>query len=271
MVLNECIKLSNGVEIPKIGFGTWEIENTKTAEAVREALSVGYRHIDTAEAYGNEQGVGEGIRASGLSRSEIFVTTKVAAEIKNYNDAVRAIDSSIRLLGFDYVDLMLIHCPQPWSDFRGGDYFEENRAVWRALERAYEAGKVRAIGISNFEEKDVENILSDCKIAPMVNQIQVHIGNTPTELIDYCKSKNIVVEGYSPAAHGRVFGNEQIGKVAEKYGVSVAQLCNRYVLQLGAITLPKTTSAERMEENAALDFEISPEDMNYLESITGIE
>lgn len=271
MVPEEDFTLANGVEIPKIGFGTWKINNSEAAQAVRDAVNAGYRHIDTAEAYENEQGVGEGVRSCGVSREKIFVTTKLAAEIKDYDGAVRAIDGSLESLGLDYIDLMIIHCPQPWEDFRGGDYFEGNRQAWRALEEAYKAGKIRAIGVSNFEKKDIENILTDCTVKPMLNQIMIHVGNTPEALMDYCKSENILLEGYSPAAHGRVFGSSEIEKLAKKYGVSTAQLCIRYVLQLGAIPLPKTTHIDRMIENRNIDFEISAEDMAYLKNIKGID
>ncbi len=271
MITDEYFTLSNGVKIPKIGFGTWLIDNDKTAQAVRDAISAGYRHIDTAEAYGNEQEVGEGVRSCGLPREQIFVTTKLAAEIKEYNGAVKAIEDSLEKLDLDYIDLMIIHCPQPWNDFRGGDYFDGNRQAWKALEEAYKAGKIRAVGVSNFEEKDLDNILDCCTVKPAVNQIMIHIGNTPAALMDYCKARDILIEGYSPVAHGRIFGNGKIEQLAEKYGVSTAQLCIRYVLQLGAIPLPKTTNAERMKQNADIDFEISADDMVYLKSIESID
>lgn len=194
MILEEPYTLANGVSIPKLGLGTWFIDDDKVAGAVAAAIKIGYRNIDTAQAYGNERGVGEGVRASGIARDEMFVSTKLAAEIKSYDDAVAAIDESRETLGLDDIDLMLIHSPQPWDDFRGGDYIAGNREAWRALEDAYKAGKLRAIGVSNFERKDLENLLSSSAVVPHVNQMLVHIGNTPAELIAYCQCQNILVQ-----------------------------------------------------------------------------
>lgn len=264
MTFDERETLANGVVIPKLGLGTWFIEDAKAADAVREAVAIGYRHIDTAQAYANEAGVGEGVRTCGISREELFVTTKLAAEAKTYEEAAAAIDGSLKKLGLDYIDLMLIHSPQPWADFRSGDYSEGNREAWRALEDAYKAGKLRAIGVSNFQEADLENILSSCTVAPMVNQLLIHVGNTPKDLIAYCKANKIAVEAYSPVAHGEMFKHPQVQKMAEQYGVSVPQLCICYTLQLGAISLPKTANPEHMKENAMVDFVISDADMEVL-------
>src|SRR5689334_19984976 len=194
MVLNETYTLSNGVRTPKLGLGTWFIDDDKAARAVVDAVGIGYRNIDTAQAYGNERGVGEGIRTSGVARDELFVSSKLAAEIKNYADAAAAIDGSLATMGLDHIDLMLIHSPQPWADFRGGDYADGNREAWRALEDAYRAGKLRSIGVSNFEQHDLDNILAACTVAPQVNQLLVHVGNTPADLIAYCESKDILVQ-----------------------------------------------------------------------------
>ncbi|MFE9242321.1 aldo/keto reductase [Nocardiopsis sp. NPDC006938] len=266
-VLNETYDLANGVAIPKIGLGTWFIDDGSAAQAVRDAVEIGYRNIDTAQAYGNERGVGEGVRTSGVDRSELFVSTKLAAEIKDYDRAAAAIDGSLTDLGLDHVDLMLIHSPQPWSDFRGGDYAEGNREAWRALEDAHEAGKLRAIGVSNFLRSDLDNILGSCSVAPQVNQVLVHVGNTPTELIDYCESRDVLVEAYSPIAHGEMLGNPEVAAMAERYGVTVPQLCIRYTLQLGTVPLPKTANPEHMRGNARVDFVISDEDMEALRAV----
>lgn len=271
MILQETYTLSNGVKIPKLGLGTWFIPDAQAAEAVRTAVSLGYRHIDTAQAYENEAGVGEGVRTCGLPREQIFVTSKVAAEHKDYDSAARSIDETLEEMGLDYLDMMIIHSPQPWADFRGGDYAEGNRAAWRALEDAYTAGKLRAIGVSNFRKPDLDNILLDCRVKPMVDQILLHISNTDLGLLDTCRTQDILVEAYSPIAHGEALKNPMIAEMAAKYGVSAAQLCIRYVLELGAVALPKTADPEHMKANAAVDFDITPDDMELLKQAAPIK
>ena len=271
---NQTMTLSNGIVVPQLALGTWMIQpDDKAAEAVRTALELGYRHIDTAQAYGNERGVGAGVRASGIAREQIFVTSKVEAEHKSYAAAATSIDESLRKLGLDYIDLMLIHSPQPWEEVNQSDnrYIEGNRQVWKALEDALGAGKLRSIGISNFLIEDVENLWPAAEIKPMVNQVLCHISNTPLELIQYCQNKGIVVEAYSPVAHGEALKNEKIAAMAEKYGVSVPQLCIRYDLQLGMIVLPKTANPEHMKANAAVDFVISDQDMEILKNMEKIK
>ena len=267
MILDETYTLASGLPIPKLGLGTWFIPADAAAQAVRDAIGIGYRNIDTAQAYGNEHGVGEGVRSSGVPRGELFVSSKLAAEIKDYEDAVAAIDGSLTVMGLDYLDLMLIHSPQPWNDWRGGSYAEGNRAAWRALEEAHAAGKLRSIGVSNFEQPDLENILSAATVTPQVNQILVHVGNTPDELLDFCTENNMLVEAYSPIAHGEILKNEAVAAMAARYEVSVPQLCIRYVLQLGTVPLPKTANPEHMRSNAEVEFVISGEDMEALHGI----
>lgn len=266
-ILDETYTLSGGVEIPRLGLGTWFIDDAVAAQAVRDAVEIGYRNIDTAQAYGNERGVGEGVRTASVPRSELFVSTKLAAEIKDYDRAVAAIDGSLSALDLQYVDLMLIHSPQPWDDFRGGDYAEGNREAWRALEDAHTAGKVRAIGVSNFLQADLENVLAGSTITPHVNQVLAHVGNTPGDLIAYCEGKGVLVEAYSPIAHGEMLKNVAVRATAERYGVTVPQLCIRYTLQLGTVSLPKTANPEHMRSNAQVDFEISEEDMAALRDL----
>ncbi len=268
MILEEKFTLPNGHEIPKLGLGTWFISDKDAGQAVKDAVQIGYRHIDTAQAYQNESGVGDGIRACGVKRDEIYVTTKLAAEVKSYKEAAASIDQSLKTLRLDYIDLMIIHSPQPWAEF-GGDnrYFEGNREAWRALEEAYKAGKLRAIGISNFEKADIDNILESCAVKPMVNQILAHISNTPEALIKYCKDNDILVEAYSPIGHGELLKNQEVKKKAEKYGISVPQLGIRYCLQLDLLPLPKTANPKHMKTNAEVDFEISGEDMELLKNM----
>lgn len=272
MILDETYTLANGVNIPKLGLGTWFIKNKEVVQAVKDAVKIGYRHIDTAQAYQNENGVGEGIRTCGVSREELFVTTKLAAEVKNYDEAIAAIDASLQRLGLDYIDMMLIHSPKPWKEFRGNEpYFEGNREAWSALEDAYQAGKLRSIGLSNFEKDDIDNILYVCSVEPMVNQILAHISNTPEELIHYLQESNILVEAYSPIGHGELLKNRQLTEIAQKYKVSVPQLSIRYCLQLGLLPLPKTANPEHMKINAAVEFVISEEDMATLRNAEPIE
>ena len=268
MIFAETFQLSNGVQIPKLGLGTWRIGNEDAATVVRDALKIGYRHIDTAQAYENEAGVGEGIRESGIARDDVFVTTKLAAECKNYAQANDRIDGSIAALALDHIDLMLIHSPQPWSEFREGKSFDDgNLEAWRALEEAHRAGKLRAIGVSNFERADLDNLIDHGSVRPMVNQILAHISNTPFDLIEYSRSQGMLVEAYSPIAHGAVLDDQNLVEMAGKYGVGVAQLCIRYCLQLGLLPLPKTVNPQHMRSNAAVDFSISDEDMEVLKTI----
>ena len=265
MIFDETYTLANGIKIPKLGLGTWFIEDGKASDAVKSAVKLGYRLIDTAPAYGNERGVGEGVRSCGIAREELFVASKVAAELKTYEEASKSIDETLEKMGLDYLDQMIIHSPQPWTEFRVEKrYFEENKEVWRALEDAQKAGKIRVIGVSNFLKDDLENLLSDCHVKPMVNQILLHISNTDLALVDYCKSQNILVEAYSPIAHGEALKNPAITEMAKKYHVTPAQLCIRYVIQLGTVALPKTANPDHMADNANVDFVISDADMETL-------
>ena len=267
MILDETYTLGNGQPIPKLGLGTWFINDGGAAQAVRAAIGLGYRNIDTAQAYGNERGVGEGVRSSGVPRGELFVSSKLAAEIKDYDGAVAAIDGSLATMGLDYLDLMLIHSPQPWNDWRGGSYAEGNREAWLALEEAQLAGKLRSIGVSNFERPDLENILGACTVAPAVNQVLLHVGNTPEELLGFCREQDILIEAYSPIAHGEILKDREVTAMAEHYGVTVPQLCIRYALQLGTVPLPKTANPEHMAANARVDFAIFDPDLEALRQL----
>lgn len=265
MILEQNYTLSNGIDIPKLGLGTWLINGAEAEQAVKEALSIGYRHIDTAQDYDNEAEVSAGIKASGINRDEVFVTSKLAARYKSFDEATKAIDESLQRMGMDYLDMMIIHSPQPWGNFGEQErFFEGNREAWQALENAYKAGKLRAIGLSNFAQPDIDNILASCSVAPMVNQILAHISNTPEQLIQYSEEKGMLVEAYSPVGHGELFKNDQISQMAESYGVSVPQLCIRYDLQLGLLPLPKTANPAHMKNNADVDFVITDQDMDLL-------
>ena len=271
MIRNETFILSSGLTIPKIGYGTWQIKNEDAPRLVKEAIQCGYRHIDTAIGYNNEIGVGEGIRASGIKREDLFITSKIPDFVKSYEEAKQCIENSLKRLGLEYLDLMLIHTPRPWDllwDKNAHQYYEENVAVYKAMEEAYEAGKLKHIGISNFQIHDIENILANCKIKPHVNQICVFIGETPFGLIEYCKDKGILVEAYSPVGTGRLLKNERVIEMANKYGVSVAQLGIRYCLELGTLPLPKSSSLSHMENNLDVDFEIQDKDMKLLKEMT---
>ncbi|MBR0390972.1 MAG: aldo/keto reductase [Oscillospiraceae bacterium] len=272
-MFNEIMKLANGVEIPQLALGTWLIDDDKAAAAVRAAIEIGYTHIDTAQAYENERGVGEGIRTSGIAREKLFVTTKVAAEHKDYKSAAEGIDESLRKMGLDYIDMMIIHSPQPWKEVNQSDnrYIEGNREAWRALQDAYKAGKLRAIGVSNFLKEDIDSLWEAAEIKPMVNQVLCHIANTPLDLIRYCQDKGIVMEAYSPVAHGEAMKIPAIAEMAKKYGVTIPQLCIRYDIQLGMIVLPKTANQAHMKTNAEVDFVISDEDMEILKAVEKID
>ena len=262
--LTEVFKLYNGVLIPKVGYGTWQIPNSEAYQTTLDALALGYRHVDTAKAYHNEKAVGKAIKESGLSRDEVFVTSKLPAEIKGYDVTLKAFNETMSDLGLDYLDLYLIHAPWPW-DKMGKDCTKENIESWKAMEVLYKEGKIRSIGVSNFLPKDIQAILDNCEIVPMVNQIRYFIGHTQKETVEFCNKHNILVEAYSPLATGEVFNDQKIKEVADKLGVSVAQLCIRYCIEKGTLPLPKTTHKGRMEENSLLEFEIPKAEIDILD------
>jgi diketogulonate reductase-like aldo/keto reductase len=201
-----------------------------------------------------------------LNRAEVFVTSKLPAEVKSHNDALDSFEATMDAIKLDYLDLYLIHAPWPWARM-GADFSEQNKAVWLAFEKIYAAGRVRAIGVSNFNVKDLTSLRADCRVSPMVNQIKFFIGNTQNQVVDYCRREDIQVEGYSPFATGAIFGDADISRLAKQYGKSVAQICVRYVVQKGIITLPKTLTKERMIENADVEFVIADKDMKFLDGL----
>lgn len=269
--LTETFTLSNGNPIPKIGFGTWLLdEGEECYDAVADALRLGYRHIDTARAYHNEASVGRALRDSGLAREDVYVTSKLPAEAKAYETALAEFETTMNEIGLDYLDLYLVHAPWPWNEM-GKDYGPENREIWKAMEEFLASGRVRAIGVSNFDPDDLESLLPACETKPMVNQIRWFIGLDPSATVEKCAEHDIVVEAYSPFAHGLIVNHPELADIAASYGVSAPQLCIRYLLQKGAVVLPKATSTEHIRQNAELDFEISAADLAQLDALRDTE
>lgn len=266
-MFDELCILPGGRGIPRLAFGTWQIPDDVAARAVEDALSVGYRHIDTAWSYHNERGVGEGIRKSGFPRDRIFLTTKAPSNDMDHDLAAHHIDESIDALGVDYVDLLLIHGPRPWPhtpECLAANYDRENLEEWRAVCEAKAEGKARTIGVSNFDIHDLENLFDHSDVRPAVNQIAFHIGWDQGELLDFCHEVGILVEAYSPIATGRLLQNGVVEAMARSYRVTVPQLCIRYDLQRVDVVLAKSTHREYMATNAELDFSISEDDMRRL-------
>ncbi|MGN1450954.1 MAG: aldo/keto reductase, partial [Eubacteriales bacterium] len=258
------------VKIPCIGYGTWKTENGQAAKvSVENALRLGYRHIDTAFAYGNEESVGEGIRASGVKREDIFLTTKHWVAFRGFQKTVETFEASLKNLGTDYVDLYLVHWPA--VEKVSPDWKELNASTWSAFEKLYRDGKIRAIGVSNFEVLHLEALEERADVMPMVNQIEFHPGYSQLSLAKYCREKGITVEAWSPLGSGAVLSDGTLAAIAEKYGKTVAQLCIRYALEENVLPLPKSLKPERIASNAEVfDFEISDGDMETLESISGL-
>ena len=264
-VLDEYYTLYNGVKIPKIGYGTWQIPNEVAYDTTLAAFRSGYRHVDSAKAYGNEKAVGRAVRESGIPRNEIFVTSKLPAQTKGYQETLTAFSQTMSDLGLDVLDLYLIHAPWPWDQI-GKDCTQGNIDSWKAMELLYKEGKVRSIGVSNFSVKDIQALIDHCEILPMVNQIPFYVGHTQKETMAFCKAKGILVEAYSPLATGGVFDETVIKDIANANGVTVAQLCIAYCIQKGTLPLPKTTKEHRMVENAKVDFLIKDEDLAILDA-----
>ena len=250
-------KLINGIEIPTLGLGTWKMSDDEAEHAVRSALEIGYRHIDTAKLYGNERGVGNAVRASGLPREEIFVTTKLWPT--DFFDPQKGFQESLARLDIGYVDLYLIHWPAPLMP----------KSIWRAMERIYENKKVRAIGVSNYGPGDLKKLLSYAAVPPVANQIQFSPFDFDKTTLDFCREKDIAVEAYSPLTRGRKLDDPAIGKIATKYGKSPAQIMIRWCIEHAAIPLPKSSNPDRMRENLdVFDFKLASEDVAALDSLT---
>ena len=256
----EYVTLSNGVKMPLEGFGVFQVpEATVCEQAVRDALSVGYRLIDTAAAYFNEEAVGAAIRKSGISREELFITTKLWVQDAGYESAKKAFETSMRKLGLDYLDLYLIH--QPMNDYYG---------AWQAMEELYEAGKIRAIGVCNFYPDRLTDLCMNAKIAPMVNQVELHPFFAQTGAIENMKSLNVRPEAWGPMAEGKhgIFTHPVLTEIGRKYGKTAAQVALRWNAQRGVVIIPKSTHRERMEENFSIwDFALSEEDMTAVAAL----
>ncbi|WDF82540.1 aldo/keto reductase [Lacticaseibacillus pabuli] len=268
--LTDTYKLSNGVEIPIVGFGTWQTPSGEVArQSVEDALKAGYRHIDTAAAYGNEQSVGDGLKASGLNRHDFFLTTKLWNDSHSYDKAMAAIDDSLTKLGTDYVDLYLIHWGNPVAT---RDHWQDaNAETWRAMEDILKSGKARAIGVSNYRVKHLEELKKTANTMPMVNQMFLNPSDMQPEVTEWDAKHGLLNEAYSPLGTGKIFQVPELKKMAERYGKSVAQLVLRWSLQNDFLPLPKSVHASRIEENGQLfDFEISHHDMEIIDGLRGV-
>lgn len=266
-------QLANNVEIPQIGFGTWQIPEGEDAyNSVAYALEVGYRHIDTAQIYGNEVSVGKAIADSGIAREAIFLTTKIWNDKHSYDLAKASIEESMTKLGVDYLDLLLIHWPNP-KQYRDHDAWQSaNAETWRAMEEYYEAGKVRAIGVSNFMQHHLEVLLETATIKPMVNQILLAPGCPQKDLVAFCQKEGILLEAYSPLGTGTIFANDTAQEIARHYHKSVAQVALRWSLQKGFLPLPKSVTPKNILSNLAIfDFQLSDVDMVRLDEIEGVK
>ncbi len=257
--IQDTYKLANGVEIPVMGLGVYKnVDEAELETAVMSALEFGYRHIDTAKVYKNEKGVGEAIKKSGVPREEIFVTTKVWNTDQGYEKTLKAFDKSLETLEMDYIDLYLIHWPMP------GTYVE----TWKALEKLYKDGRVRAIGVSNFNPHHLQDIFNECEIKPMLNQVEYHPHLAQPELKKFCDEHDILLEAWSPLKRGRMFDEPLIVRLAEKYGKTPAQIILRWDVETGVSTIPKSVSRDRVRENGDIfDFELTEEEAREITAL----
>ena len=265
----DMYRLANGVGIPCIGFGTWQTPDGEVAvNSVRCAIEAGYRHIDTAQAYRNEGGVGQAIRESGVPREELFITTKLWNANHSYDLVMSSFEESMEKLGLEYLDLFLIHWPNP-AAFRD-HWAAANAERWKAMEELYKAGKIRSIGVSNFRPHHLEELLKTAEIVPMVNQIRLCPGDTADETVEWCRKHDILLEAYSPLGVGRIFEVPEMQALAEKYQRTIAQICIRWSLQRGYLPLPKSVTPSRIVENLKVfDFELSEEDVQLIADLKG--
>ena len=257
----EYTVLSNGVKMPNLAFGTFKVNEGDDVQIILDAINVGYRHFDTAAFYNTEEALGKAIKKSGIPREEFFVTTKVWKTYMGYEGAKKSFEESLEKLDMDYVDLLLIHWPRPDEK---SDWKKLDIETWKAFEETYKEGRAKAIGVSNFLNHHIQNILDNCEVVPMVNQIEFHPGYIQKDVVDFDKEHGIVVEAWSPLGRERVFKDELLNKLAQKYGKSVAQICLAFALQMDVVPLPKSSSAERMKQNMDIDFELEKEDFEKI-------
>lgn len=253
------ITLNNDISIPQIGFGTWMIKDkAECIASVKSALEAGYTHVDTAQIYGNEAFVGEAITQSGVDRKELFITTKIWNENQFWDDLIPSFEDSLKNLQTDYVDLLLLHFPVT----------ELRRPAWKRMEDLYESGKVKSIGVSNYTIRHLEELLAECKIKPVVNQVELHIFLQQPELVVFCENNGIILEAYSPLSHGYKMNDATIQAIAEKHGKSYTQIMIRWCIEQGFVVLPKSVHEDRIKENiAVLDFELDEEDKAKLKEL----
>ncbi len=257
----EYTVLSNGVKMPNLAFGTFKVNEGDDVQIILDAINVGYRHFDTAAFYNTEEALGKAIKKSGIPREEFFITTKVWKTCMGYEGAKKSFEESLEKLDMDYVDLLLIHWPRPDEK---SDWKKLDIETWKAFEEIYKEGRAKAIGVSNFLNHHMQNILDNCEVVPMVNQIEFHPGYIQKDVVDFDKEHGIVVEAWSPLGRERVFKDELLNKLAEKYGKSVAQICLAFALQMGVVPLPKSSSIDRMKQNMDIDFELEEEDFEKI-------
>lgn len=259
--VKDDIKLNNGVYIPSVGFGTSLLTGDECVQVIKKAIDIGYRHIDTASAYENEIEIGKAIKESHVDRRNLFITSKVWKDSMGYENTIKSFDKSLEKLGLEYIDLFLIHWPSNKDN-------KLNIDTWKALEKLYKEGKVKAIGVSNFLKHHLEMLLDNCEIIPAVNQIEFHPGLIRKETVDFCRERNIVIEAWAPLGKGKMLSNDILINIAKEYNISTAQLCLKWCLQNGIIPLPKSVNQERMKQNLDLfDFRISEYDMEKINNM----
>ena len=259
-------QLNNRNKIPAIGFGTYKAQEDEGIAAVKKAIETGYRLIDTAAKYENEEAVGKAIKQSGIAREELMITTKLWRENLGYESTKKAFETSLAKLDLDYIDLYLIHWPANAKNYE--NWQKANNDSWRAMEELVKEGKIKNIGVSNFWPEHLEPLLDAAEIEPVINQIEFHPGYWQPELTRYCKEKNILIEAWSPLARGKVFESEEIKAIAKKYNKSVAQICLRWILEHNALVIPKSSTPERIEDNFDIfDFQLNAEDIKTIDNL----